>query len=136
MPANIHGQAESLGLPTLTRRLDSRSVRVGVLLAAIAILNGIDLIYTLFAHNIGMLDEMNPVTAALFGSGFYDSAIGFKIIMVGCGLGILWKLRYSRLAIPACWVLLLTYMWLGTVWVQWVRLVNSTFEMRLSSALN
>ncbi len=136
MSANMIGKADSLSLPTLTRRLDARSVRVGVLLAAIAILNGIDLIYTLFAQNIGMLDEMNPVTAGLFGSGFYGSAIGFKIVMVVCGLGILWKLRYSRLAIPACWVLLITYVWLGTVWVQWVRLINSTFEMRLSSSLN
>jgi hypothetical protein len=135
MSANIYGKAESLSLPALTRRVDTRSVRVGVLLAAIAILNGLDLLYTLFAQNIGMLDEMNPVTAGLLGQGFYGSAISFKIIMVICGLGILWKLRYSRLALPACWGLLITYVWLGTVWVQWVRLVNNTFELRLSSAL-
>jgi hypothetical protein len=136
MSANISGQAEVLVQPALTKRLDARSIRVGVLLAAIAVLNGIDLIYTLFAQNIGMLDEMNPVTAGLFGHGFYGSAIGFKIVMVCSGLGILWKLRFSRLAIPACWVLLMTYVWLGTVWVQWVQLINTTFELRLSSALN
>jgi hypothetical protein len=135
MSANVCGRVEFPSLPALSSGASTRSVRVGVLLAAIAILNGLDLLYTLFAQNIGMLDEMNPLTARLLGQGFYGSAIGFKIVMVVCGLGILWKLRYNRLALPACWVLLLAYVWLGTVWVQWVRLINASFEIRLSSAL-
>ena len=119
-------------LPQLTRRIDRRSLRVAILLAAIAILNALDLIYTLFAYRIGMLNEVNPLTEVFLQAGLLPSFICFKILMVFCGLGILWKMRYSRLTIPACWVLLLAYSWLGLIWCEWVRTIIRIFEDRLS----
>jgi len=125
----------NMRLPTLAQRLDRRSLRVAILLLAIAILNAIDLIYSLFAQRIGMLYEMNPVIAAFLREGLLPSLVCFKILMVLCGLGILWKLRHCRLTVPACWVLLIVYAWLGVVWIQWVHTVNQTYELRLTSAL-
>jgi hypothetical protein len=128
-------QVNRVMIPPLTKAGDARSIRVGVMLAAIAVLNGLDLIYTLFAQKIGMLDEMNPVTGVMLRHGLYGGAICFKFAMVAGGLGILWKLRHSRLALPACWGLLTAYVLLGAVWVQWVRIINDLYEIRLSSAL-
>ncbi len=122
-------------LPQRATTFDRQSLYVAVLLMAVAILNVIDLVYTLFAHRIGMLNEMNPVTAAFIESGRVNGLICFKIIMVGGGLGMLWKLRRCRLTIPACWVLVIAYVWLGVVWIQWVQTVNQVFEVRLTSAV-
>jgi hypothetical protein len=135
MPLIPCGHAQHLNPPALVGKVDARSLRVGVLLGAIAVLNGLDLLYTLFAQNIGMLHEMNPFTAVFLRNGLYSSLVCFKILMVLGGLSILWKMRRSRLAIPACWVLLVAYVVLGFVWVQWVWTVNNNFELRLSSAM-
>jgi hypothetical protein len=113
---------------------DMRSLRVGLMLLALAILNGFDLAYSLFAHRISQLNEMNPVMAALLSFGPMPF-ITFKVLLVISGLSLLWKFRYCRLTIPACWVLFTAYASLGLVWVQWVHTVNSTFELRLSSAI-
>lgn len=121
-------------LPQLSRRIDRRSLRVAVLLTAIAILNALDLTYTIFANHIGLLNEINPLTAVFLQAGLLPSFICFKILMVFCGLGILWKMRYSRLTIPACWVLLIAYSWLGIVWCEWVHMVIRIFECRLSTS--
>jgi len=103
-------------------------MRVALMLSAVAILNAIDLVYTLFAQRIGMLDEMNPLTAVYLQTGLMPSFICFKVLMVMCGLGIIWKTRHSRLAVPACWVLFIAYAWLGTVWVEWVKTVIHLYE--------
>ena len=132
MSAITTGMAFPLRHPTLAGKINLRSLRVGVLLAAIAILNGIDLVYTLFAQTIGMLHEMNPITAAFLQHGLYGGAVGFKILTVATGIAILWRLRHSRWALPACWGLLITYVWLGTVWVQWVRLITDSYEAGLA----
>ena len=121
--------------PALAQRLNVRSLRVAVLLLAVAILNALDLLYTLFAQRIGWLNEANPFTAVFLQYGLFPSFVCFKILMVVCGLGILWKMRASRLALPACWIIFLTYAWLGLIWIQWVRTVSTTYEIRLSSAV-
>jgi hypothetical protein len=122
-------------LPALAKRLDLKSLRVAVLLLAVAILNVLDLLLTIFAHSINQLNEVNPFTGVFLQAGLFPSFICFKILMVFCGVGILWKMRFSRLTIPACWVLLISYAWLGLVWIQWVRTINQTYEFRLTSAL-
>jgi hypothetical protein len=113
---------------------DTQSLRVGLMLVALAILNGFDLAYSLFAHRISQLNEMNPVMAALLSFGLMPF-ITFKVLLVLSGLTLLWKLRYCRLTIPACWLLFTAYVSLGLVWVQWVHAVNAAFEVRLSSAI-
>jgi hypothetical protein len=101
-----------------------RTLRVLVLLLAVAILNAIDLLYTLVANSIHQLHEMNPLAAVFLQQGLISSLISFKLLMVICGLGMLWKLRSSRLTLPACWVLLLAYSYLGLVWYQWVNVIS------------
>jgi hypothetical protein len=121
-------------LPPLFLGTDVRSWRVALLLVALAILNAFDLAYSLFAERISQLHEMNPLMAPLLDQGPLAFA-AIKILLVLCGLSLLWKLRYCRLTIPACWVLFIAYVSLSVVWVQWVHMVNAAFEVRLSSAL-
>src|SRR4051794_3813508 len=88
--------------PSLTNRLDYRSLRIGVLLGAVCVLNLLDLVYTLFANRIGMLHEMNPLADAFLQTGLTPSLVCFKILMMLCGLGLLWKVRENKLVVPAC----------------------------------
>ena len=131
----IYGIPLRVRLPALVKRLDQRSLRVAYLLAAVALLNALDLLLTVFAHSINQLYEANPFIGVFLQLGLFPSFICFKILMIFCGLGILWKMRSSRLAIPACWVRVISYAWLGLVWIQWFRTINMTYEYRLSSAL-
>jgi hypothetical protein len=132
-------------LPQLVRRpvgkaFDGRSLRIMVLLIAVGILNLIDLVYTVFAHRLGvgsnldMLNETNPLAAVFLSQGLVSSLVCFKILMVMCGLGMLWKLRESKLAVPACWLLLIAYSYLGLVWYHWVTDVNHYYEQQITSA--
>ena len=111
-----------------------RAWRVLLLLLAVALLNGFDLACTLFANRINMLNEMNPLAAMFLKQGMIWGLIGFKVLVVLCSLGTLWKLRSCRLTVAACWVVLLTYACLGAVWYQWAHVVNTTFEMRMTMA--
>ena len=121
-------------------QLRRRTLRVAVLLAAVCILNGLDLVFTLFADRIDMgkdalFVELNPVADAFLRTGLIPSLICFKILMVLCGLGLLWKLRYSRLAVPACWLLLAAYICLSVRWYEWVSDVNKDLEVQTTSAV-
>jgi hypothetical protein len=124
------------GITLLTPRLsaprDFRTLRVSVLLLAVAILNAVDLAFTLFADRISLLNEINPIAAAFLQAGLTPSLVCFKILMVTCGLGMIWRLRHSRLAIPACWILFLAYAGLAVIWYIWVRDVTFGGELRFS----
>src|SRR4051812_7898703 len=102
--------------PSLSRRFDVRSIRVGMLLAAVCILNGVDLVYTLFAHRIGMLHEMNPLADTFIQLRLTPSLISFKLLMMLCGLGLLWRVRENRWVVPACWLLFIAYIGLSILW--------------------
>jgi hypothetical protein len=118
--------------PSLWGRVDSRAMRVGMLLLAVLILNAMDLAYTMTAHQMGMLKEMNPIADGFFKAGLEPSLICFKILMVLCGTCMLWKLRSSRWVVPACWLLVITYAALGLVWYDWVQ--NITVGMEVANA--
>ena len=122
-------------LAPLSNRVNFRAMRVGVLLSAVCILNMVDLTYTLFANRIGMLHEMNPLADAFLKTGLTPSLICFKILMMLCGLGLLWKVRENKLVIPACWLLFATYIGLSIVWYSWVCSVNHDMELRIANAL-
>lgn len=101
--------------------ISTRAVRVAVLLSVVAVLNVVDLAYTLFADRIGMLNEMNPIADTFLKANLRPSLVCFKILMLICGLGLIWKSRRSRLAVPACWVLVIAYAALGVVWYAWTQ---------------
>lgn len=68
-------------------RFELRSVGMVTLLTAILMLGLFDLLFTLLAHTLGLLDERNPVARAALGRGA-ASLITFKIFLtfVGCAL--------------------------------------------------
>ena len=121
--------------PSLSNRVDLRALRVGVLLGAVCILNLIDLTYTLFAKRIGMLHELNPLADAFLQTGLTPSLVCFKILMMLCGLGLLWKVRENKLVVPACWLLFVTYIGLSVLWYAWVCNVSHDMELRIANAL-
>ncbi len=122
-------------LPSLKRTIDWRGIRIAFLLAAVSILNAIDLVYTLFAHRINMLHELNPLADAFLQTGLTPSLVCFKILMMLCGLGLLWKVRECKLVIPACWLLFIVYAGLGVTWCIWVSNVNSDMELQIANAI-
>jgi len=105
--------------PALARRMDGRAVRVAVLLAIIAILNCLDLSYTLLAHRAGLLRELNPIAANFLNMGLEPSLICYKFLTLLVGSSILWKVRRSSWAPGACWLLVIVYVWLSIVWCAW-----------------
>ena len=119
--------------PSVT--VDRRSLRIAYLITAVGILNLMDLYCTLTANRMGMLDEMNPLAATFISLGLTPSLICYKILMVGCGLGILWKARHNRLVVPACWLLLGTYISLSVLWYMWVCTVRSDLGYRIANAM-
>jgi len=105
-----------------------RALRVGMLLAAVIILNLMDLAYTLFAHRIGMLEEANPLAETFLRLGLTPSLICYKLLLVICGLMILWRLRLSRWVPAALWVLVFAYGGLSVMWYAWVKDVTYIYE--------
>lgn len=111
-------QAATLA-PDLTRRMDPRAVRVGVLLAIIVSLNILDLLFTLLAHRVGLLKEMNPIAAKFFYHDMESTVVCYKALGILVGTFLLWKLRYSPWAPRACWLLVVVYTGLSFVWLDW-----------------
>lgn len=128
------------GMPQLARQWDARTVRIAFLICAVALLNVIDLVYTVFANHLSitseheLFHEQNPLAATFLNLGLIPSLVCFKILMVSCGLGLLWRVRRSLWAVPACWVLVVTYVGLAVMWCVWVRDANATMEIVLTSA--
>ena len=121
-------------LPALRILQEGNGVRIATLLVALGVLNGIDLAYTLFAYQIGMLQELNPIAAAYLTTGLMPSFVAYKLLMFLAGAVMLWRVRKSGWAGPACWLLVLVYAGLGVLWYEWVREVLSMYEMRLALA--
>ena len=119
-------------LPALLRNMPANGIRIALLLGVLALLNGIDLDYTLFAYRIGMLDEMNPLAAAYLAAGLKPSFIAYKLLMFLAGSVMLWRVRKSVWAAPACWMLVGVYVALGVLWYEWAREVTQMYEVRLT----
>jgi hypothetical protein len=120
--------------PDAAKWMPPRSMRVFLLLTAVAILNLFDLLYTLFAHSIGELREMNPLADSVLQVG-QSTLICFKVMLVLFGTYILWKCRRSAWAVPACWILMIAFTGLGIIWCVWVGNVNFTTELQLQMGI-
>lgn len=101
------------------------SLRVGILLAVIGILNLLDLTYTIFAHRVGVLKEMNPIAANLLQLDVETSLVCFKLLTMLLGSFILWKARRSPWAPGACWLLVIVYTALAITWIAWMQVFLS-----------
>jgi hypothetical protein len=124
-------QARS-AVPRLASGVNRNAIRIGGLLAILGVLNALDLAYTLFAYHIGMLDEMNPIAAAYLSAGLKPSFIAYKLLMYLAGSVMLWRVRKSSWAVPACWALVAVYVGLGVLWSQWAREVERIYEVRIA----
>lgn len=117
--------------PRLAGKLHEKSIVVGLLLMLVAAMNVVDLLYTLFAHRIGLLKEMNPLAESFLAADLTSSLVAYKLLMVLAGSFLLWRLRENRWAVPACWVLVAVYAGLTVLWYFWVRDVHYIFETML-----
>jgi hypothetical protein len=106
----------------------ARARRIALLLFLLNTLSLTDLLCTLFAYRIGMLHEMNPVANAFLVAGLEPSFICYKLVLMIAGSTMLWKLRGSTWALPACCVLVSAYAGLTVVWYEWVRTITPILE--------
>ncbi len=123
---------ERRALPALLRGENRNAIRLAALLTILGILNALDLAYTLFAYHIGMLDEMNPIAEAYLAAGLKPSFIAYKLLMFLAGSVMLWRVRKSAWAAPACWLMVAVYLGLGMLWCEWAREVSSIYEVRIA----
>jgi hypothetical protein len=118
--------------PSIPDRASRASLRVGILLLVVLALNAVDLAYTMFAHRVGMLNESNPIAETFLRLGLTTPLICYKVLLVGGGSMILWKLRNNRFAPAGCWILVAAYAGLGLVWYLWVRDVSFSMEAQMN----
>jgi hypothetical protein len=83
-------------------------VRVLVLLGALWLLSAADLFFTLWAHYFTPFVEGNPVVARVFAAMPYSLVfvplVGVKVVTVGVGTLIFWKLRRHARAELGLWL--------------------------------
>jgi hypothetical protein len=127
--------ALALHRPDAARGMSPRSMRIILLLTAVGILNVIDLVYTLYAHSIGELREMNPLADMVLQAGRFP-LVCFKVMMILIGFSLLWKCRRSKWTVPACWLLLGAFTALGIIWCVWVGKVTSTADMQIALGMH
>jgi hypothetical protein len=119
-------------LPALLNEEKRQTVRFVGLIGLLGLLNALDLAYTLFAYHIGMLDEMNPIAATYLAAGLKPSFIAYKLLMYIAGSVMLWRVRKSAWAAPACWAMVCVYVGVGVLWWEWAREVDSIYEFRIA----
>lgn len=100
-------------LRAVATRFD-RSRRVILLLAAVWVLNGFDLCFTMLEANGSFFRELNPMAARLLSSPY--ALVTYKLTLVFLGSVVLIKHRTLRIAELGCWFLLATYSYL---WIRW-----------------
>jgi hypothetical protein len=122
---------QPLSAPAWARGMTPRTQRIALLLFLMNALSLTDLGCTLFAHRLGMLQEMNPVAAAFLMAGLEPSFICYKLVLMIAGSTMLWKLRGSTWALPACCVLVGAYVGLTVLWYEWVQMVTPVLEASL-----
>ncbi len=123
-PSSSSAVAGSIA-PALTRRLwyaqwidwivEARSHRVILLVMGIWLLNGFDLIFTILAHQQGMLQEENPIARLMLSYGT-PSIVLFKIGLVLIGSYPLLRFRTARITELGALVILVAYALLAVHW--------------------
>jgi hypothetical protein len=93
-----------------------RSRRIWVLMVAVWVMNGFDLLFTLLALSEGLLVEDNPLAGKvlLLGPG---AVVMYKAGLVAIGSAILLHYRTRRLTEVAVWVCALAYVWVSLRWM-------------------
>lgn len=92
-----------------------RPMRVLLLLAAVWIVNGFDLGFTLFARQTTWFTELNPAADWALRQGT-AVAVLFKVLLVGTASAILWRCRRLALSEGLLWVFALMCVGLSLRW--------------------
>ena len=113
------GQSHYLPVSAAQRLLASvwseRGKRVLAMLAALAVLNGLDLLLTLSQAGQGAdFVELNPLASSLLGSA--AGLVLFKLALVGASSAVLFRYRRQRITEIACLLLCGAY---GLLAVRW-----------------
>lgn len=103
-----------------------RPRRVLYLLAAVWVLNFLDLGLTLTESGARLFRELNPVAARMMDEPL--ALVMYKASLVWIGSWILLRFRDRRLTEMACWFLLATYSYVGLRWQQYYTDVLVTFH--------
>ncbi len=96
-------------------RQTSRPRRILILLAAVWILNGFDLGFTILAQLQGTLTELNPVARHLLPYGAVALLL-YKLVALGIGTAVLWRCRHHASAEIGTWVALAVYVGVSLRW--------------------
>ena len=99
----------------MTRLADSRAHRVLCIVVGIWILNAFDLTLTILAHNLGVLDEENPLAHRFLLDGTLSIML-FKIGLVLVGSYPLLRFRVARIAELGALVVFAIYALLAIRW--------------------
>ncbi|MCK6484615.1 MAG: hypothetical protein HUU22_02540 [Phycisphaerae bacterium] len=108
--------------------LARRPVRVGLLLMAVALLNGFDLTFTIMACRLGPFIELNPLAASVIDTGNYTALTFYKIGLVAAGSFILWQFRAYRISEVGCWMLALLYTGVSLRWFRYYETWHQAFH--------
>jgi len=101
----------------------SRTRRLVWLLVAAWMINLFDLVFTLMAHQQGLLTELNPLAAWVIPYGPAALA-AYKITLLGLGTALLWSGRRLPMAEQGTWLYVLVCVVLSLHWYQLYREVD------------
>ncbi len=93
----------------------TRPRRVLWVLAAVWVLSGFDLGFTMVAHAYGHFTELNPIAADMLSQPWYH-VTGFKFISLSAGSVILLMLSRHKIAELGSWLLLAAYVFVALRW--------------------
>ena len=93
-----------------------RERRVLLLLFSTWMLSAFDLVLTLAARALGVLDELNPVASWLIYHHGDQAVVVYKVVLMSIGTVILWACRRRKMAESASWLMLIVYVALSFRW--------------------
>lgn len=114
--------SEHRAVPWVLRWEHARPRRVLLLLAAVWIIQGFDLGFTVFAHEYGMFLELNPLGAWALQYGPIG-AILFKAAMLAFSSIILWCFRKRLLSECLLWLVVFACVGLALRWQNYIAIL-------------
>jgi len=99
----------------------ARGRRVALLLAAVSLINALDLACTLLASGHEAFREVNPIARALLGN--LPLFVAFKALPVALAVLVMARARRRPFVEPLCWGLCGVYSILACVWCRFYWLV-------------
>ena len=104
---------------------ESRSHRIVCIVVSLLLLNAFDLLFTVLAHEQGLLEEENPLARMLLPHGMLSLCL-FKLGMVLIGIYPMLKFRRHRIVEMSAIIGLLIYVTVAFRWNDCYRLYSFT----------